>query len=451
MDNNEKYDLLAEREKGLASYMGIVPNDKNYIFDEASIKKALTTCSYFKLLSFSHAKDNEADNQDLSFDAEVEYLDETFNIQIDVLKTEKINFNDYAFGNHIEDELLQIAGQQEYYLNTSMYFGSDALESFHLQLKIMNAIVPHACLAVDFMSYRLLSPDWLSMTAKSPTPPSPDYLYILHGVYNKNEEDGSAEYWLHTHGLHRCGSVELEILNIKSGENEMYGLVNATVKKFLSDPALEKERFAIGYDGMGINLCWLRWEEALKDLPENILGGSSDREGEGNVHAEPSGILFAVEDDNMVSPQIYSTTLSNNPIYYISNEETHRMSTLAKERFSIFAKNFEIHKPKTEKKSFIKSIFGSKKQENENPAWTFLVKLGLSTNSPQTDSEREHLWFELLNIDNEKIEGKLLNQPYWIDGLNEGDIKIYPTDLLTDWIIYAPNDTFTPDSAYRII
>jgi hypothetical protein len=64
----------------------------------------------------------------------------------------------------------------------------------------------------------------------------------------------------------------------------------------LSDPAKEREKFTIGYDGMGINLCWLRWEEALKGLPQDILGGFRNREGTDNPHAEPSGILFAVEE-----------------------------------------------------------------------------------------------------------------------------------------------------------
>ncbi|MFV0467967.1 MAG: DUF4026 domain-containing protein, partial [Dysgonomonas sp.] len=298
-------------------------------------------------------------------------------------------------------------------------------------------------------SYRLLSAKWLSMAADSAVPPSPDYLYTLHCVYDEDVEIGNRRYWFHTHGLHRCGSVELEMLNFSQGAEQMNTLINMTVKKFLSDPAKEKERFTIGYDGMGINLCWLRWEEALKDLPKNILGGAADRDEADNVHAEPSGILFAVEDGNMISPEIYASTLAENPIYYITNEETNRMSALAKERFSSFERIFTREYKKPEKKSFLKNLFGPK--EDEKPGWTFLVKLGLTVDDPESGSEKEHLWYDVLSIENNQIKGKLLNQPYWISNLHEGDLGIYPLEVLTDWIIYSPDNTYTPDSAYLLI
>ena len=124
------------------------------------------------------------------------------------------------------------------------------------------------------------------------------------------------------------------------------------------------------------------------------------------------------------------------------------MSALAKERFSSFEKVFEKEHKKPEKKSFLKNIFGSKKEEE--PGWTFLVKLGLTVDNPEAGSEKEHLWYEVQGIENDKIEGKLLNQPYWISNLNEGDIKSYPLDLLTDWLIYSPDNTFTTDSIYLL-
>jgi uncharacterized protein YegJ (DUF2314 family) len=330
-----------------------------------------------------------------------------------------------------------------------MYFELDPLNSFHLQLKILDSIVPDASVVIDFMSYRLLSAKWLSIATKLSVPPSPDYLYTLHCVYDEDEKTGDRKYWFHTHGLLRCGSVELEILNFSQGAEQMSTLINMTVKKFLSDPAKEKERFTIGYDGMGICLCWLRWEEVLTDLPKDILGGAANRDEGDNVHAEPSGILFAVEDGNMVSPEIYVSTLAENPIYYITSEETERMSTLAKERFSTFEKTFAKEHKKPEKKSFLKSML-SFKEEEEQPEWSFLVKLGLTVDNAEADNEKEHLWYDVLSIQNKQIEGKLLNQPYWISGLNEGDVATYPLDVLTDWIIYSPESTYTPDSIYQL-
>lgn len=449
MDNSEKYNLLAEGETGLASAMGIYPRSKDLKFDAAQIEKSLAQNSDFNLKSFNKVE-VDIEYSIMSFHAEIEYKEAIFNVDLYISDTKNINLNDYGFANAIDEESLQVAMEQEYFLETSLYFELNPLDSFHLQLKIMNAIVPDASLVLDFMSYRLLSAKWLSMTAKSSIPPSPDYLYTLHCVYDEDGENGNRRYWFHTHGLHRCGSVELEMLNFSQGAEQMNTLINMTVKKFLTDPAKEKERFTIGYDGMGINLCWLRWEEALKDLPQNILGGAGDRDEVDNVHAEPSGILFAVEDGNMISPEIYTSTLAENPIYYITTEETNRMSALAKERFGVFANVFSKEHKQPEKKSFLKSLFNSKKEEDE-AGWTFLVKLGLIVDNSDSETDKEHLWYEVTSIAGNQIEGKLLNQPYWIAALNEGDIKTYPLDLLTDWVIYSPDNTYTPDSIYLLI
>lgn len=445
MDNNEKYDLLAQGETGLASVMGIFPSSKNFGFEAANIEKALAANEDFKLISFDKAE-VDIEFSIMSFNAEIEYKETVFNVELYVCDAKNINLNDYGFANSIDEQSLKTATEQEYYLETSMYFELEPLASFHLQLKIMDAIVPDSSLVIDFMSYRLLSAQWLKMTAKSAIPPSPDYLYTLHCVYDEQGNDGNRRYWFHTHGLHRCASVELEMLNFSNGAEQMNTLINMSVKKFLSSPAKERERFTIGYDGMGINLCWLRWEEALKDLPENILGGFSDRDEADNVHAEPSGILFAVEDGNMVSPEIYAKTLAENPIYYITNEETERMSALAKERFPSFERVFHREHKEPEKKSFLKKMIGFK--EEEAPGWTFLVKLGLKVDDPDSGSEKEHLWFDVMSVNKGQITGKLLNQPYWISGLNEGDINTYPLEVLTDWLIYSPDNTFTSDSIY---
>lgn len=448
MNNNEKYELLAEGETGLSSSMGIFPREKNFKFEAAKIEKSLSQNKDFKLLSFSRVEvDSEFSTQ--SFNAEIEYKEAKFNVELYVCDAKNINLEDYSFANSIDERSLQQATEQDFFLDMSLYFELDPLDSFHLQLKVMNAIVPDASLLIDFMSYRLLSAKWLSMTAASPIPPSPDYLYTLHCVYDENGQDGERRYWFHTHGLNRCASVELEILNFSQGAEQMNTLINMTVKKFLTRPAREKERFTIGYDGMGINLCWLRWEEALKDLPEDILGGEADRDEINNVHAEPSGILFAVEDGNMVSPEIYASTLAENPIYYITTEETNRMSALAKERFSSFEKIFKKEYNYPEKKSFLKNLFGSKEEE-DTPKWTFLVKLGLTVDAPDSGSEKEHLWFEVENINNGSITGKLLNQPYWISALHEGDVNSYPLEVLTDWLIYSPDNTYTSDSIYML-
>ncbi|OJU54231.1 MAG: hypothetical protein BGN96_16795 [Bacteroidales bacterium 45-6] len=449
MDNTEKYDLLAGGNGSLASSMGILPRSADFLFSGSRIKESLGRCPDFDLLSFKESKVELSGIQLQGYVAVIGYKAMRFDVNLRILGTEGLDLHDYGFANSIDDGSMTAASMQKYLLDTSVYFSSDPLASFHFQLKVMDAIVADASLVIDSMSYRLLSAKWLKLAAASSVPPSPEYLFTIHAVYDEDKSNGGKrQYWLHTHGLHRCGTVELEILNFDDGADQMNTLISMSVKKFLSDPPLEKEKFTIGYDGLGINLAWLRWEEALKEMPDSVLGGLNDRKGEGNVHAEPSGILLGVEDGEFVSPQIYNSAISENPIFYITTEETNRMSALAKERFPYFERAFDYELKKKEKRPFFKNLFA--KQRNDGEEWSFLVKMGLYVGRGEAEDEREHLWFEVQAIGKGNVDGKLLNQPYWIDGLNEGDVKSYSLSLLTDWVIYSPDNTYTPDSSYLL-
>lgn len=440
MINSEKYNLLTESEIKMESNMAIIPrNGQTNFFSESYIRKSLSSRSEIKLEQLTQ-------NEDI-FNAKITFRGVSYSVDIYTINTSDLNLQNYGFANHIDDESFRIARLQKICICVSLYFGSDNLESFLLQLKLLDSLCPSASLVIDFISYRLLSPHWLSMTAKSDIPPSPDYLYTLHCVFDE-KEDGERRYWFHTHGMLRCGSVELEMLNIGKGYEQMNVLINTTVKKFLTSPSKECERFTIGYDGMGINLCWLRWEEAIKQFPPDILGGISDRKGEDNVHTDAGGVLFAAEDGNMISPEIYAPTLAVNPIYYISTEETNRMSALAKERYDLFLKIYKKNYISPGKRNIFKKWF---RKNNDEQYWAFLVKLGLTVDNAQSWDEREHLWFEVLSSSERWIKCKLLNQPYWITELSEGDIREYPVELLTDWVIYAPGTSYTPDTIYELM
>lgn len=445
MENDDKYKVLSEGITFKPSVMGVISSKQDYFFTYDNINNSLRENRDFKVLSFELSK--ATDHIEKEYIATIEYLTEIYKVNISESSVEDLRLEEFGLANMINDDDFNTALSQSKYLNVAVNFGGKSLESFHFQLKVLNAIVPEASLVIDFMSFRLLAGKWLSLTAASMTPPSPDYLYALHAVYDEKEE--KTEYWFHTHGLLRCGLVELEILNTSTGAQQMHDLVNHVVKRFLFDPSKENEKFTAGFDGLDINLTWIRWEEALKDFPATILGGWHDREGDSNAHSEPSGVLFAIEDGHLISPEIYASTLSNNPILFVSTEETSRMSKLAKERYPYFLNIFEKY-TKQSKKSFFHKIFG--KKETSEDQWSFIVKCGLVVDEASNDTEREHLWFNTISATEETVEGKLLNQPYWIASLKEGDVKSYPIDILTDWIIYdTEGNQYTPDSVYQLI
>lgn len=445
MDNNEKYRVLSEGITFKPSVMGVISSRQDHSFTYDNINTALKENTDFTLLSFELSK--ATDHVEKEYLATIEYLSEIYKINISESSVEDLRLEEFGLANMINEDDFNTALSQTKYLNVAVNFNKKALDSFHFQLKVLNAIIPEASLVIDFMSFRLLSGRWLNLTAASKIPPSPDYLYALHAVYDEKEEQ--TQYWFHTHGLLRCGLIELEILNTSTGAQQMHDLVNHVVKRFLFDPSKEHEKFTAGFDGLDLNLTWIRWEEALKDFPSAILGGIHDREGDTNPHNEPSGVLFAIEDGNLISPEIYASTLSNNPILFVSTEETFRMSQLAKERYLYFLCILRKHTEKS-KKTFFQKIF--EKKDTQQNHWCFIIKLGLVVDDANNDTEREHLWFNVISANEKTVEGKLLNQPYWIASLKQGDVRSYPIDILTDWIIYDPDgNQYTPDSIYQLI
>lgn len=447
--NQEAYELLNNGESLFeASYMGIIPKDPNFNLSKESVEESIRNNAEFKLESIN-VKTFE-DSGVVAFDVVLLYRDISFKALIAKVELDKNQLTSFSFANQVSESEQNEAISKDYYIDVSIAFSESALDSYLFQLKLMNTLAPKACLGIDYSAMTVFSIEWLKMFVNADIPPAPRYLYSIHAVYD--DKEGERIYWLHTHGLLRCGSLEIEVVNFKYGAEQVHSLMTYAADKFIEHHYKEKEKFQIGYDGMGLFLTWVRWEDVLTDYPSNILGGLDERSEENNVHAGPSGILFAVEDNNtLVSPEIYADTLKENPIFWISDSETARMRALALSQWDAFDNTFKKYgKKELPKKSFFGKLFGGKDKEEKN-AWGFLVKLGLVVDNADSENDKEHLWFEVLSIEGDKVTAKLLNQPYWIKKLKEGDVLTYPkTDVLTDWIIYGPESTYTPDSAYLL-
>lgn len=448
-ENREAYDKLNNGEKLFApSYMGIVPKDVSFDISTNYLEKVLNSNKEFKLES---VVEQHFDDGVLGYEVNLVYRETFFTALITKLELNKERLTTLAFANQVKESEQNEALAKDHYIDVSIAFGESALDSYLFQLKLMHTIVPQACLGIDYSAYTVFSISWLKMLVEADIPPAPRYLYSIHAVYD--DKDGERIYWLHTHGLLRCGSMEIEVVNLKHGAEQVHSLLTYAADKFIEHHYKAREKFQIGYDGMGLFLTWLPWEDVLTDYPDDMLGGLNERREENDAHAGPSGILYAVEDGNeLVSTEIYVKTLQDNPIFWISNEETARMRALALSQWDVFARAFaKYRKKEPEKKSFLGKLFGGNKKQDESE-WTFMIKLGLVVDKADTENDKEHLWFDVKAIDGDQITGKLLNQPYWIAKLNEGDVVTYSAkEFLTDWMVYGPDQNYTPDSAYYLV
>lgn len=311
-------------------------------------------------------------------------------------------------------------------ITTVMEFGESNIDSYHFQLKLLSVLLPDMLGIMDYSSQKILSGRWAVMAGNSYIPPAPEYIYTIQAI---NDDDGKV--WLHTHGLRRCGSLELEILGSDINSYQDHGTViqmtakNIVTNKYLDDSG---EPF---YIGEGIVGTWVPLDEILDTMAKDDLGGADSRNEE---HLD-TAVIYVYLSEKDYNNKVYThisqvnEQLKNNPVFFISDEETARMKGLALERWQYFAEALD------------------------NPENNGLIKFGLLADEEyrqEGNANLEHLWFHIKRINGDNITGELINQPYYIANLNEGDELTLKKSDLTDWIIYTPFAEITPDRVYLL-
>ncbi|MEM8931273.1 MAG: DUF4026 domain-containing protein [Acidobacteriota bacterium] len=325
---------------------------------------------------------------------------------------------------------IALAKASRWCLGVSEHFGERPLDDFHRQVRMLAAVAPDAVAFLDLIACFPRPARWMSEVASQAVPPSPENLYCIHAVADESSDgEPTGGVWLHTHGLLRCGSIELEILDVPpSAVPEMGTLLNTTAGLFLDHGIPEPgEVFEVG---AGLRLAWLPWRRGLSGVSRRALGHLADRD---ELHARPSGILVAPRGrrwfwpfpGGWTSPCRYTTRLGDNPALYVSTMETERRCLLAQATLDRFGSLFERY--------------------GDDEAWGFLIKLGYPVDEGD-DGEREHLWFEVHQLDDDGLDATLLNDPHHIADLHRGDRRRHTLDRVTEWTVFSPHGRHGPDS-----
>jgi hypothetical protein len=322
----------------------------------------------------------------------------------------------------------EAAKESRFYVGVSVTFGDNPLRDFHRQIRILAAAAPDAVMVMDLAACRPHPPGWLKEASASSVPPSPQNLYVIHSVYEK--DDSRSPVWMHTHGLRRCGSIELEVMGVTSAQAApLARLINTVAAMFVEQGPCPPDTPFEG--GRRLNLVWLPWEEGIRKVKGATLGGSEDRD---STHTLPSGILFVPRRGlfgrRYASPARHVSTLEGNPLLYVSRMETDRMALLAQDRLGEFAD--------------LQRRYGA------SPEWMFLVKLGYPIDGAPSEGDREHLWFQVHEIRGRVVDATLTNEPYGIARLKKGDRRGHPLDLLSDWAILNRTGQYSPDTLHLL-
>lgn len=111
------------------------------------------------------------------YEYEVRYFTDSFSLP-DIEMCRKSYFT--------EDERQAIADSHTA-LTVFLNFGPDNGVSYHLQLKIMLAMVPDMLALVDESAERLINGRWVTLAAQSSVTPCADNLFIVHAVANDSD------------------------------------------------------------------------------------------------------------------------------------------------------------------------------------------------------------------------------------------------------------------------
>lgn len=60
------------------------------------------------------------------------------------------------------------------------------------------------------------------------------------------------------------------------------------------------------------------------------------------------------------------------------------------------------------------------------------------------------MWFVPQSRDGDTIYAKLLNVPFYVEEMQEGEIYPINTDLMTDWMVSYEENSYTPNNIYQL-
>lgn len=455
MTNNEIYAGFASKNRVKAhSFMGVILKRTDIESLQKSIYSSLKDHADFILHKLVVKDSNLGEDLpilNLEWEAQIEYKEQISTIYLSIGKTRNINIHQMVLDRGVSQMQIEESATHEYFLFSRQLYSSDPLISFSLQIKVLAAIADDVILVLDFSSNRIFPSNWLEMTRKSESLPSPRFLYLVNIINNRNE-DGEIHYWLRTNGLYRCGSPELEIINIKQNVEEVSHLLHATANRFIQKSFSEKQVIPIGYDGLEMNVSWQRWEDALEQYPNDAFGGMKYRNEDVkgyNKFRDPSGVLFAVEDGIFTSPEIYLNALKDGTLFYIDPNERRRQKSVSLERFSYFLNAYEEYGTKTFEDFPEISYLSPTKSKYH---WQFLVRLDMNITNDNDYRHMDELWFEVLELHGDSAQVKQISSTYWSKDYQINDIRtVSLREEMSYWIIMTPDNTkYTPENIYLL-
>jgi hypothetical protein len=292
---------------------------------------------------------------------------------------------------------------------------------------------------VDHLSGRFWSKNALKAETAHDADVDVESLFTAHLVVNGAEpkpetddlladdaEEKPVTRWFHTHGLAEIGLFDFDILN--PSNSALHQTVNAIAFAIL-EGKLKKGGSAELFSKSGQIVAVPVKEFMAKAAPE----WTTIRDDPQKTHVEDRVVLcematsrwFGRVPSQMRPAKSLRDDFPDDTLIAYSNEATELMAQRARATYSVFRE--------------LRREVG----EIELPC---LVKIGYQTDGGRTPSDREHLWFQVHEARENEVDATLVNEPFAIKRLKQGQRAVHPIDALTDWQILTPHGSVNPRS-----
>jgi uncharacterized protein YegJ (DUF2314 family) len=324
--------------------------------------------------------------------------------------------------------------------------GENALRERKNLLRFLHAASGGEGVAVlDVVSQRIWSRADLEDEMRHDADLDVEGLYTVHAVMDDRENDPGGEgqtVWFHTHGLAEFGLLDFDLVQPGPGVSchQATELIRVIAGNILEgDASPDSGSFTIGYPDADAELVDINaflknarghGADLLRAMFDEDQGVDDDFNSDHLRHhavvCEPrqSGLLKNLLGANQPNPARFPWEEDGIAMMYFSSDMTEVMAARARATYGV------LRDMAAEFRAF------------EFPV---LAKLGYEVDDDD-EGGREHLWFELHDLHDATIDATLLNEPFNIAAMHEGDRGRHPVDRFTDWVIYTPFGQINPRS-----
>ena len=296
-------------------------------------------------------------------------------------------------------------------------------------LHFLNAILGEEGLAaMDHIGQKIWSRDALSIENAHSADLDVDGIMTYHWV----SEDDSVP-WLHSHGLGEIGFYDFDILNPSPDlRGHAYDLLRCIAFNSVEGNVQPGSTFR---PLSSTEIRCMAAEEFMEKASPQHAELRHDSEGHHDekrvVLCDPAGGLLKTFFGGRPYPsRALSAPYPENSLIGFSSTATELMAQRARASFPFFMTLAG------EMAALARDIPGFQS--------SLLIKLGYKTDQAKDDTDREHMWFEYHGMNGDRIDATLLNQPFNISSMKEGQRKLHKIEVLTDWTVFTPAGKITP-------